>query len=138
MVNTVRCQVSIDNLIVGNMNARCPNANDIKTNPEKSLVAREGCCGGGWRENRLRELSLTQSIIDNVRSGERVASKPGKTSLVKLDSVQNLLIPRESNIITVNHRSRILDEYDLGGETAALRRSSTARRTRAVNRIIRY
>jgi hypothetical protein len=137
MVNTVRDKVSIDNLIVENMKARGPNANNIESYSEERNVTSQRGCGSRRRENCLRQLSLTQSIIDNVRGGERVTAKPWKTSLVKLNSIQNLRIPRKSNVKTVDNGRRILDKHDLGGEATALRRSSTARRTRSENRIIR-
>jgi hypothetical protein len=137
MVHVVRGEKRIDNQIVENMKVRGSNTHNIKTQSKEGNITGESGCWGGGRENCLRELSLTQSIIDNVRGGERVTAKPWKTSLVKLNSIQNLRIPRKSNVKTVDNGRRILDKHNLGGEATALRRSSTARRTRSENRIIR-
>jgi hypothetical protein len=126
MVHVVRGEKRIDNQIVENMKVRGSNTHNIKTQSKEGNITGESGCWGGGRENCLRELSLTQSIIDNVRGGERVTAKPCKTALVKLNSVQDLCIPRKSNVKTINHRSRVLDKYDVSGEAATPRRSSTA------------
>jgi hypothetical protein len=84
----------------------------------------------------LGEFSLTQSIIDNVRSGERVTTKPGKTSLVEFNSAQNLRIPRKRDVKAVDDSACVLDKHDLGSETTTPRRSSTAGTTRVEDRII--
>jgi hypothetical protein len=126
MVYVARGKISIDDLIIENMKARGSDTNNIKTNSEENLVTRESRRRSGRRENRLRKLSLTQSIIDNVRGSERVSAKPRKTSLIELNSTQNLRIPTKGHIETVDYSTRVLGKYDLSGEACPLRRSSTA------------
>jgi hypothetical protein len=63
---------------------------------------------------------LTQSIIDSARSCKRVAVEPWKAALVKLDSIQDLRVPRESDVETVDSRKTALYIDYFGGEPASL------------------
>jgi len=109
--------------IVADRKSSIANADNVKTNSEEGKVPRQ------LSTDNLQQAGRASTIIDTTHSSsKRMLSKPWKTALVKPDGMQNLRIPRNSNVKTVHSSNRILQIDNIRGETATNQRTNNTKR----------